>query len=144
MKTFLLLSLSCISVAASDTGIRFTSSTNTDTATTGAIIIVETYTRGGQTNLIRTTKSKNGVVLFRNHRFCHFGKPVAFYTWQPDFGSNFTVVRGTPYEVGLDFLPSKDVRAVMIWGTNFLDGFYFTNGVFYPVPDSDLEFKDVR
>ena len=52
MKTFIILILSCVSVAASDTGIRVFSAVSTN-ADSGAIYTEESFTRDGQTNLVR-------------------------------------------------------------------------------------------
>ena len=143
MKTFLILLLSCVSVTASDTGIRVYASTSTDTANAGVVSTTETYTRDGQADMVRITKSQNGTVTYRSHGFYHEGKLVALYSWKPDY-STFNVVPNMPYYVGLEFLPSKEIKSLTIRGNDFIDGFYLTNGVFYPVPDSDLKFTRVK
>ena len=98
----------------------------------------ETYTRDGEQDLIRITKSQNGVVTYRSHGFYHDGKLVALYSWRPQY-STFNVLPGLPYYVGLEFLPSHDIKSLTIRGNDFIDGFYTTNGFYYPVPDSDLK-----
>src|SRR5262249_23571264 len=110
MKTFIILLLSCVSVMAADTGIRVFTSTSKDTATAGGIVTTETFTRDGEQDLIRITKSLNGAITYRSHGFYHGGKLVALYSWRPDY-STFNVVPGLPYYVGLEFLPSKDIRS---------------------------------
>lgn len=55
MKKFIVLLLSCVSVAAADTGVRMFTSMSKDTATPGGIVATETYTRDGEQDLIRIT-----------------------------------------------------------------------------------------
>ena len=141
MGTILLI-LSCVSVVAADTGVRSFSSVSTNSET-GAVLTTETFTRGGQTNLVRFTKSQRGGVVYRTQKFCHKGEPVALFTFREGIES-FHAVPNTPYYVDLEFFPSKDVRCLMITGRDFIDGFYSTNGVYYPAPDSDLEMKAVK
>ncbi|HTR41230.1 MAG TPA: hypothetical protein VMH87_06405 [Pseudomonadales bacterium] len=142
MKAFILLLVSCLSVAAADTGVRLFTSTSTDAAT-GAFVTTETYARDGQTDLVRITKSQNGAVIYRSHGFYHAEKLVALFSWEPD-SSTFNVVAATPYYVGLRFTPSHEIRSLTIRGNDFMDGFYTTNGVFYPAPDSDVQIKPVK
>jgi hypothetical protein len=54
------------------------------------------------------------------------------------------VVPQTSYYVGLEFLPSKDIRSVTIRGNDFVDGFYTTNGFFYPVPGAELKMTPAK
>ena len=107
------------------------------------IYATDTFTRGGQTNLVRLTKSQAGAIVTRFQWFYHHGNLVAIISGPPDSPS-FTVKPSQPYTVGLDFLPSKDVRYLIISGRDFIDGFYPTNGVYYPCPDSDLEMPDLK
>ena len=130
--------LSCVSVAGADTGIRMFTSTSKDTATPGGIVATETYTRDGEQDLVRITKSLNGAVTYQSHGFYHDGKLVALYTWRPDY-STLNVVPQTSYYVGVEFLPSKEIKSMTIRGNDFIDGFYTTNGLYYPAPDSDLK-----
>jgi len=110
------------------------------TATTneaGAILITDTFMRGEQTNLVRITKSEGGLVVFRSHQFCHNGEPVALFTWR-DGVQHFHTYPGTQYSADIEYLPSKEIRCVILMGRGYLDGFYYTNGIYYPAPDSDL------
>jgi hypothetical protein len=118
-------------------------STSKDTAVPGGIVTTETYTRDGEQNLIRITKSLNGIVSYQSHGFYHDGKLVALYSWRPEY-STFNVVPQTSYYVGLEFLPSKDIKSLTIRGNDFIDGFYTTNGLYYPVPDSDLKMAPAK
>jgi hypothetical protein len=141
MRAFIIFLLSSVSVFAADTNLLFSSTVTTNQ--TGGVLTTETFTRGGQTNLVRITKSEQGVVVFRLQKFCHKGEPVAVFTFENGIQS-FATAPKTPYQASLEFLPSKDVRCVMIFGGGFIDGFYPTNGVYYPAPDSDLEMKDYK
>lgn len=127
---------------AADTSLLMLASVTTNAAT-GAVLTTETYTRGGQTNLIRVTKTEGDTVVFRSQKFCHNGKPIAWFSFSNGTDSFSTVPR-TPEQVVIDYQPSKEVRCVMIFGKDFIDGFYPTNGVYYPAPNSDLEFKNYK
>jgi hypothetical protein len=140
MRAIIIFILSGVSVFAADT-VRVVSSVSTNEA--GAILTTDTFTRGGQTNLIRITKSEHGAVVFRSHQFCHHGERVAIFTWREGV-QHFHSYPGSPYSADIEFLPSKDVRLVRLMGTGWFDGFYYTNGVFTPAPDSDLELKDLK
>ncbi len=61
MRAFIVFLLSCASVLGADSNVRVftTAKTNAETA---SIITKEFYTRDGQTNLVRHTKTKAGVV----------------------------------------------------------------------------------
>jgi hypothetical protein len=141
MRIFILFLLSSVSAFAADTGFRAVSSSTTNDA--GAILITDTFTRDGQTNLVRVTKIQEGSVVFRSQKFCHNGDPVAWFSFR-DGSESFSTVPNSPYKVSVDFLPSKEVRCVIIFGRDFIDGFYPTNGVFYPAPDSDVKIEDVK
>jgi hypothetical protein len=148
MKIIIILFFSCLSVVASDTGVQV-ASTSTTNAETGAILTQEIFTRDGQTNLIRMTKIQGGVVVNRFQRFYHDGELVAVFAGWPETTSFTTKAGGTPYTVSLDFLPSKDVKFLWIYGRDangkaFQDAFYPTNGIYYPAPNSDLENRDLK
>lgn len=139
LRAIILLMLSCASLVAADTGVRSFSSVSTNSET-GAVLMTETFTRGGQTNLIRFTKNLRGEVVYRTQKFCHRGEMVALFTFREGIES-FHTLPNTPYHVDVEFLPSKDVRCLMIQGRGYLDAFYPTNGVYYPAPDSDLDIR---
>lgn len=130
-----------------NTGVQCVSTFTTNS--TGAIVTTDAFTRNGQTNLIRVTKLKSGVVVFQRQTFCHNGVPVAYFVDVKGIQS-FGTVTNAPYEIHVDFLQNKEIRAVWIYGSDdlthesFIDGWYPTNGVYYPAPDSDLECKDVN
>ncbi|HEV2693112.1 MAG TPA: hypothetical protein VG347_09485 [Verrucomicrobiae bacterium] len=142
MKALIILMLACFSAAAVDIGIQSFSSATTNSEP-DTILTTDIYTRGGQTNLIRVTKSKHGTVVFRSHQFLHHGEPVSLFTWRNNV-LHYHTYQNTSYYADLEFTPSKDVRCVILMGHGCLDGFYCTNGIFYPAPDSDLEMKDVK
>lgn len=141
MRILLVFLLSCVSAFGADTGVRVISTVTTNKA--GAVLTTDTFTRGGQTNLVRVTKVQSGAVVFRSQQFCHNGEPVARFSFR-DGAQSFSTVPNSPYRVVVEFLRSEDVRCVVIFGRGFIDGFYPTNGVYYPAPDSDLEMQDYR
>lgn len=141
MRVFVILVL-CISQVAVDADVGVFSSSTTN-AETGAILTTDIFTRDGQTNLIRVAKIEKGVVVQRRQRFYHNSEPIAFFSMNGGIES-FSTLPKIPFQVSVEFSPSKDIRCLIIWGSNFMDGFYNTNGVFYPAPDSDLEFHGVK
>lgn len=97
MRAFIVFLLSCASVLGADGGIQVFTSAKTN-AETASITTKEFYTRDGQTNLVRHTKTKAGVVQIRIHRFYHGGALVGDYVAMPD-SSGLTTEAGTPYSV---------------------------------------------
>jgi hypothetical protein len=142
IRAYIILILVSVSAVAAETGIQVSSTVSTN-AQIGAILTIETFTRGGQTNLIRTTRTEWGMVVFRSHQFCCHGVPVAVFTWR-DGTQHFHSYPGTPCTADIESLPSKDVRCVILMGNGWMDAFYYTNGLYYPAPDSELELKDVK
>ena len=130
MKIFLALILSCASVFAADSGIRVVTTVRTNES--GSISTKDVFTRDGQTNLVRNTRTEDGVVQIRVHRFYHAGTQIGDYVAMKD-SSGFTTEAGCPYSVTVEFWPSKEVRSV-VFGTNgvIVDAFMATNGVFSP------------
>lgn len=143
MRAFILFLLSCVSTLAADTGVRMTTSVSTN-AETGAVYLEETFTRDGQTNLVRKTKTADGVVTGRIQRFYHDGEFVAVYlvVSKPVHMAreSFSTTESS-CAVSVDFSPTKEIERVIITRTkgNVLDGFTATNGVFYPVSNSELK-----
>lgn len=135
MKTLIIILLSCVSAFAEDTGVRLVS-TATTTNSLG-IYTTETFTRGGQTNLVRMIGVKDGVVVYTSHRFFFCGNLVASTIGAPYPGS-FDIKDGLPCQVSLTFAPSKDVSSLHINSKDFNEVFFATNGVFSPAPDSYL------
>jgi hypothetical protein len=136
MRAFIVFLLSCVPVLGADSGIQVftTAKTNAESITTK-----EFYARDGQTNLVRHTKTKAGVVQIRIHRFYHAGSLVGDFIAMPD-SSGLTTEAGTPYSVSLECDASRNPMSVVI-GTKdgaILDAFSYTNGVFSPVESSLL------
>jgi hypothetical protein len=132
MRIFIVFILSCASVFGADTSIRVVSTATTN-AETGSISTRDVFRRDGQTNLVRNTKTTAGVVQIRIHRFYHDGLLVGECVAMPD-SSWFTTEAGTPYSVGLELGPSKEVKSAAISTKDgvLLDAFLATNGLFYP------------
>jgi hypothetical protein len=149
MKIFITLILSCISVFAADTGIRVVTTVRTN-ADTASIYTMDVFTRDGQTNLVRRTKSKAGIELIRIQRFYHAGVLIGDYVAMKE-SSGFTTEAGIPFSVSFEFWPSKDIRSAVI-GTKdgvILDAFTCTNGVFSPdgstlIKKSNAFIKDLQ
>jgi hypothetical protein len=138
MRAFIVFLLSCASVFGADSGIRVVSTAKTN-AESASITTNDFYTRDGQTNLVRHSKAKAGVVQIRIHRFYHAGALVGDHVAIPD-SSGFTTEAGTPYSVSLECDASRNPKSVVI-GTKdgvILDAFSYTNGVFSPVESALL------
>jgi hypothetical protein len=139
VRIILTLSLSCISMLAANTNdicVLVTTRTNPS----GSISTKEVFTRGGQTNLVRNTSTKSGLVQIRVHRFYYRGLRVGEFVAMPE-SSGFTAAAGSPYSVGVEFGPTKEVKSAVI-GTKdgvILDAFMATNGVFYPADASLIQ-----
>ena len=138
MRAFIVFLLSCASVFGADGGIQVVTTAKTN-AETVSVTTKDFYTRDGQTNLVRHTKTKAGVVQIRIHRFYHAGALVGDYVAMPD-SSGLTTEAGTPYSVSLECDASHTPKSVVL-GTKdgvILDAFSYTNGVFVPVESSIL------
>jgi hypothetical protein len=96
--------------------------------------------RGGQTNLLRNTKTKAGAVQIRIHRFYHAGQLVGDFIAMAD-SSGFTSEAGSSYSLSFEFWPSKEVRSAVIGSKDgvVLDAFNCTNGVFSPAESSVIQ-----
>jgi hypothetical protein len=138
MKELILYLLLCVSALAADTGVQL-ASTVTTTNRIGRVT-KETFTRGGQTNLVRWTMVEGGFVSLV-HEFYHHSNLVAIVAGTPDPVS-FDPMPGLPYQLIFNFEPSKDARCLHIHGVGFHELYYATNGFFYPAPDSDLGIED--
>jgi hypothetical protein len=137
MRTFIVFLLSCASVLGADSSIFVASTVRTNDS--GTVSTKEVFTRDGQTNLVRNTATKRGVVQIRIHRFYHGGSLVGDFTAMPD-SSGFTTEAGTPYSVSLECDASRNPKSVVIATKNavIVDAFNYTNGVFVPVENSVL------
>ena len=132
--TALLFSCVC-ALAVDDIGVTTTTKTN---AQSGAVITKQFFTRGGQTNLLRSTTSTNGVVKSRLHRFYHDGRLIADHLTAPALGYSLVTTHG-----GYSLTFESETNAltdVYLADTNgnTLDAFASTNGVLTPIPTSEL------
>ena len=118
-----------------ENGIRVVTTAKTN-AETASIYTTDVFTRNGETNLVRRTRTKDGVVQIWSHQFYHHGVPVGDYIAMKD-SSGLTTEASIPYSVTIEFGPSKDVRSV-VFGTNgvVVDAFMATNGLFYPADET--------
>ena len=143
MKTILLLILSCLAVFAEDTKEIHVTSYSYKIMPEDALATVEVFTRNGQTNMVRKTHTKDGVVLFRTHNFYYNGTEAGIYMFQTANGTNTVVgsTPGSPYFFNVGFDVSNKPRSAQIRGTNMvlLDWFLCTNGVFYPAESSLIQ-----
>jgi hypothetical protein len=108
-----------------------------------SLATIEVFTRGGQTNMVRQTHTKDGVVLLRSHSFYHDGTEAGGYSYMLGNGTK-TVVgsnAGSPYYFDVDFDASNQALSAQIRAANgvLLDWFLCTNGVFYPADSSLIQ-----
>jgi hypothetical protein len=137
MKAIIVCILSCLSVFGADTNdIRVITTTITNIQP-NYLETVDVFTRGGQTNLIRRTDTKDGVLTGRSQTFYHNGSEMGQYVYT---GSEFIIasVPGAPYSLIFRSDSSNKQRSAIIGTTNavILDSFACTNGVFYPKDSS--------
>jgi len=142
MRAFIIFLLSCASVLGADRDIRVVTTVHTNDS--GRVSTKDVFTRDGQTNLVRNTATKDGVVQIRIHRFYHDGSLVGEFVAMPDT-SGFTTEAGTPYSVSLECDASHNPKSVVIATKDgvILDAFSYTNGVFVPVDSSVLSKANV-
>lgn len=136
MRGFIVFLLSCASVLGADGSIHVFSTAKTNAETAG-IYLFDIFTRDGQTNLVRRTRTTlTGDVQIRIHRFYHAGTLVGDYVATRD-SSGLTTEAGTPYSVNLQCAASGSPKFVVIGKKGVvLDAFSFTNGLFSPVESS--------
>jgi len=118
-------------------GIYVLSTTKTNAS--GSITAREVFTRNGQTNLVRITQTRSGVLAIRIHQLYHNGSRVALLTGEPDSGS-VTSEPGSPYSFNLEYGASNVLTFVTVADKNGIlcDLFRCTNGVLSPVGNSEL------
>jgi hypothetical protein len=140
MKTIIVFIFSCMSVFAADSNDIKLVTWTYKIMPENSLATVEVFTRDGQTNLVRNTHVKDGVVLFRDHEFYYNGIEVGGYMYTREMGTNTMISSepNTPYHMGFVFDASNQPRSAQIRATNFamLDWFPCTNGVFYPADSS--------
>lgn len=146
MKAITILLFSCATALAADDDVRVLScSQHLDW---GATNIVEYYSRGIETNLIRTTLVAPHEPLCRVHQFFHRGQFLGYYVTGTN-NSGCITAPSADYMLALSYGPSNDLRAVIIGNKEgqVIDAFGCTNGFISPVGRSMLrqaKFIDMR
>jgi hypothetical protein len=96
MKTIIIWILSCLPIFAADTNDIRVVTWSYKVMPEDSLATIEVFTRAGQTNLVRQTHTKDGVVLLRNQSFYHNGTEVGIYTYQVRGGPDVTSVGSVP------------------------------------------------
>lgn len=137
MRAEIFFFLTCASVLGADVNLHVVTTTKTNAS--GSISTKDVFTRGGQTNLVRDTSTKDGLVRIRIHRFYRDGSLVGSLTTLPN-SSSTTSEPGSPYFLDVEYGPSNQLEYVVIGGKDgvLLDAFTCTNGVLLPVESSQL------
>ena len=131
MKTIITYILTCLSVVAAGTNdVQVVTATDTHTQP-GILITLDTFTRDGQTNLVRDIRTKDGALTIRNQRFYHAGVQIGGYITYPTTSFSYSVA-GAPYSMSFQYDASNHIRAGLVT-SNFmiLEAFGCTNGIFY-------------
>jgi len=142
MKIILAYMLGCLSVIAADTSeIRVFTTFNTNTQP-GILIALDEFTRAGQTNLVCDTRTKEGVLRIRTHRFYHDGLLIGEYSTNSLYAYNrsgIISVAAAPYGFSVSFDSSNQMTA-WITATNhlILESYRGTNGIFYPADSQTI------
>jgi DNA-binding beta-propeller fold protein YncE len=140
MKIIIAYILTCISVVAAGTNdIQVFTTLNTNTQP-GILITIGEFTRDGQTNLVCDTRTKDGVLRIRTHRFYHDGLLVGEYSTNNLYAynrSSFISVAGAPYGISFN-LDSSNKMSAFVTDTNhlILESYSCTNGIFYSADSS--------
>ena len=131
MKTIIAYILTCISVVAAGTNdIQVFTTFNTNTQP-GILITLDTFIRAGQTNLLRDTRTKDGVLTIRKQRFYHDGVQIGGYITYPTSSFSHSVA-GAPYSMSFQYDSSNHIRSALVTSNSvILEAFVCTNGVFY-------------
>ena len=133
MRAFTIFLVSCASVFGGDGNIRIVTTVRTNVET-ASIYTKDFYTRDGQTNMVRHTKAKTGVIQIRIHRFYHAGSLVGDYVAMRD-STAFTTEASIPYSVSMEWDAFRNPKSVVISTKEgvILDAFSYTNRIFSPV-----------
>ena len=130
----------CLSALAADTNeIRVVTRTDPKVSP-GYLVTFEEFSRGGQTNLLRTTTVKDGVTNSIAHNFYHQGAYLGRYSQAA--GHTFVnSAASAPFILTFAWDSSNQIRTASVTTTNYvtLDSFTCTNGMFYPVANSEIE-----
>jgi hypothetical protein len=138
MKAIVLaLAFSCASAFAADPALRQFTLVKTNG---NAVLTLDVFTRNGETNLVRNTVVRNGVLESRNHKFYQDGMLVGAHWSYPD-SNGFITEANSPYSMIFQSSPSNIVSAAYICSPEriVIDYFTATNGVFYPVDTSAVQ-----
>ena len=105
----------------------------------GYVTMYEEFTRDGQTNLLRITVTKDGMVRDRAHSFYYQGAYLGRYTWAGDI-TIMNSAAGAPYSLNFVLNSSNQPVAASVMATNYviLDSFTCTNGIFSPEESSRI------
>jgi hypothetical protein len=149
MKTIIIYFLSCLPILAADANDIRVFTWTYKILPEDSLATVDVYMRDGQTNLIRNTQTKDGIVLSRSQGFYHDGIEVGSYMYQlanPPDRTMVSSVPGASYYFSVAFDASNRPLIAHITATNLveLDLFYCTNGVFYPVDGSLIQLDNAR
>jgi hypothetical protein len=141
MKTLFTFMLLCVSVLAAD-DIAVTTTVKPHSSRPGQATTREVFTRGGQTNLVRVTTSRDGRVISRLHRFYYNRTLVADHIQlllEPVDGSDLTTTSG--FSLALRFATNNQILEAYVGDRKgkILDAFTSTNGTLVPVPTADLK-----
>ena len=141
MKTVFSLILLCVSALAAD-DIAVTTSVKPHSSRPGQTTTREVFARGGQTNLVRVTTTRDGMVIFRLHRFYYHRTLVADHMQRllkPLEGSDLITTSG--FSLTLGFGTNNQILEAYIGDKkgNILDAFTSTNGALFPVPIAELK-----
>ena len=136
-RAVLILALSSASVFAADRTLQQFSfvKTNAD-----LVFIEEVFTRNGETNLVRDTLMRRGILESRTHKFYQGGLLIGEHWSFPD-SAGFITEANLPYTMILRSSPSNNVSFAYICSPDriVIDYFMATNGVFYPVDSSTVQ-----
>jgi hypothetical protein len=137
-SAFIVLLLSGAATLGSDGGIKVLTTAKTN-AVSGTVLTRDVFTRAGQTNLVRSARSKGSVVDSATHRFYHSGDLVGEFATMPGC-SYFTTKAGSPYSVSFMFGPSNETQSAWIRTKDnvIVDVFNYTNGMFSPAENSSI------
>jgi hypothetical protein len=149
MKAIIVCILFCLSVFAADTNDIRVVTWSYKVLPEDSLATIEVFTRAGQTNLVRQTHTKDGVVSLRNQSFYYNGTEVGIYTYQtknPPDRTMIVSVPAAPYYFSVALDASNRPISAHIMSTNFimLDSFRCTNGVFYPEGSSLIRESNAR
>ena len=164
MKIYIALLLSCASLMGADLSIHVASTTHYAGTNKSVVFQMDVFTRGGQTNLVRDTRIKDGTLVARIQTFYHHGFKVAMFVEGPKNNQDFEVEPGSPYSVRFrlrnpresdsavisikanaaiprgphDYTTDEGLISIRAKDGGIVDMFTCTNGVYYPVESYEI------